>query len=97
MIIDMICEFNATSFTGYQSEDVASKFSKFTDVKESSENNIDGLTNQLAGLNRVNKVLTLSKSTHLTLCLSRSQTHITNRQSNFYLCSLLIFKNSFNI
>ncbi|KAL7047019.1 hypothetical protein ACKWTF_002766 [Chironomus riparius] len=37
---------------GYHTEDIASKFSKFVDDKDSTSNNVDGVTNQMAQLNR---------------------------------------------
>jgi hypothetical protein len=37
-------------FVGYQADDMTSKFSKFTEAKEAA---VDGVTNQMAQLNRV--------------------------------------------
>ncbi|KAL7047018.1 hypothetical protein ACKWTF_002766 [Chironomus riparius] len=41
---------------GYHTEDIASKFSKFVDDKDSTSNNVDGVTNQMAQLNRIDSI-----------------------------------------
>ncbi|XP_070494385.1 protein transport protein Sec31A isoform X3 [Chironomus tepperi] len=41
---------------GYHSEDIASKFNKFVDDKDTQSNAVDGVTNQMAQLNRIDSI-----------------------------------------
>lgn len=53
---------------GYQADDVSNKFSKLMDQKEPLDNNVDGLTGQMANLNRVSVISTFFLSLLLTIC-----------------------------
>lgn len=51
----MFCVFNCQDILGYQPEDVASKFGKFMEPRDT--NNIDGLTDNMSKLNRVSDTI----------------------------------------